>query len=271
MSKKSDTLVSLLLPFGLSSVEADLYLSLRGKSSSTALELSRKLSIPRTKVYKILDSLVHLGLVNIRLDSRGQRFEAMGKEQLEAIIALHELETKNMKKNIQVLEEHLLQVPNFSQSQSKVLYYHGVEGLKQVTWNSLRAKGELMTFEIANMNAFFDNDYAEDMRLRFLDKKINIRTLTNAEKIGPWTNVAQEMVEKYWEIRHISKKQMRVNFEILIYNDVYVLYRYQDNDIFCVEIYNKELAEMQKQLFEFIWKFARKFKVLNNRGQAVLV
>jgi sugar-specific transcriptional regulator TrmB len=271
MSERTDSLLPLLQPLGIKKEEASLYLLLRVNASCTALEISRKLDVPRTRVYRMLDSLVKLGLVNSLLDSRGQRFEAAGKAQLEAIVAHKEFEAKALKTNIDALEEQLSLLPRSAQTNSKVHYYHGVEGLKQVTWNSLKAKGELLTLEISDMNAFFDKAYAEDMRLRFVENKIKIRTLTNNDKISPWTDVAHEMVEKYWAIRHIPEKHMKINFEILIYNDVYTLYRYQDADIFCVEIYNKELAEMQRQVFEFMWKNAKPFKVLNNRGEAVLL
>lgn len=271
MSIKSDRLIALLLPLGLKTEEAKLYLLLRENISSTALEISRQLEIPRTRVYRILDSLLNLGLVTARLDTRGQRYEASGNDRLEALVAQREFETKTLKKNINLLEEQLVLLPNVAQENSKVLYYRGLEGLKQVTWNSLKAKGELLTLEVSDMNAFFNKAYAEDMRLRFVENKVKIRTLTNNDKISPWTDVAHEMVEKYWAIRHIPEKHMKINFEILIYNDVYTLYRYQDADIFCVEIYNKELAEMQRQVFEFMWKNAKRFKVLNNRGEAVLL
>ncbi|KKS80523.1 MAG: hypothetical protein UV54_C0004G0011, partial [Candidatus Beckwithbacteria bacterium GW2011_GWA2_43_10] len=154
---------------------------------------------------------------------------------------------------------------------SKVLYYEGLEGLKQVTWNSLKAKDELLTFEIKDMNAFFDFEYAENLRLKFLERKIFVRTLSNVTYIAPWTKAAGEVVEKYWEIRHIPEKQMKIKFEILIYNDVYVMYRYVGQEIFCVEIYNQELADMQRQIFEYVWQKAKRFKVLNKQGEAKLI
>lgn len=271
MSEQTDNLILLLTPLGFKEEDARIYLLLRESSSLTALQISRNLELPRTRVYRILDNLLKLGLVVSHLDSRGQRYEAADHEQLEALVAQKEFEAKTFKRNLEVLEEQLSHLPNMSNKSSKVLYYQGVEGLKQVTWNSLKAKGELLTMEVSDMNAFLDKAYAEDMRLRFIDNKVKIRTLTNAAKIPPWTAVAHEMVEKYWTIRHIPEKHMRINFEILIYNDVYALYRYQGKDIFCVEIYNKELAEMQRQVFEFMWRSAKRFKVLNNKGEAVLL
>jgi bisphosphoglycerate-independent phosphoglycerate mutase (AlkP superfamily) len=71
-----------------------------------------------------------------------------------------------------------------------------------------------------------------------------------------WTKV-EELVEKYWEARYIDPKKFEIKTEILIYNEVVAMYDFR-KEIFCVEIYNQNLAEMQKQLFEFIWNLAEK-------------
>ena len=125
--------------------------------------------------------------------------------------------------------------------------------------------------EIKDLDAFFSHKEAEKLRLKFIAKQIQIKTLTNLKKIPSWTQEAQEMVEKYWEIRHIPESQMKIKFEVLIYNDVYVMYRYKGKEVFCVEIYNQELADMQRQLFRYMWKKARRFKVLNKEGKAELL
>jgi len=103
-----------------------------------------------------------------------------------------------------------------------------------------------------------------------VDRKIGIRTLTNLKKIPSWTSVS-EMIEKYWEVRHVPENQLKIKFEVLIYNDVYVMYRYDGKEVFCVEIYNQELADMQRQTFEYMWRKAKKFKVVDDRGKAELV
>jgi hypothetical protein len=151
----------------------------------------------------------------------------------------------------------------------QVLYYHGLEGLKQVTYNSLRAKGELLSYEVETMNSFLSRGWAEDFRKKFVANKIHIRTMVNSTKMAGWTDVT-EMVKNYLEMRHVSPVGKPFQFEILIYNDVYCMYRYTGKDIFCVEIHSAELADMQRQLFEIIWSSAKKFKVLDNHGAAEL-
>lgn len=271
MSEQSDRLLSLLLPYGLNPDEARLYLYLWENGSNSALKISRDLKLARTKVYRILDKLMNLGLVMVKLGDRGQRFEAANPQQLEMLVNQKEIETANLKKHLQELEQELMALSQIGGQQSKVLYYEGIEGLKQVTWNSLKAKGELLTLEIRDMDAFFDHDYAENLRLKFIERKINIRTLTNAVKIPPWTEVGGEMIKNYWQIRNLPETQMKIKFEILIYNNVYVMYRYQNKEVFCVEIYNQELADMQRQIFSYMWQKAGKFKVLNERGEAKLL
>ncbi len=115
-----------------------------------------------------------------------------------------------------------------------------------------------------------DQEEAEKLRQRFVNNKIKIRTLTNANIVEPYTKVT-ELVEKYWDIRHLDPKDKPFQFEILIYNDVYCMYKYTGNDIFCVEIHSQELADMQRQLFEYLWSGAKKFKILDEHGKAQTV
>jgi sugar-specific transcriptional regulator TrmB len=271
MSEQTDKLIRELTQYGLSLEEASLYLVLLTKGVQSALDLSRETKTARTKVYRILDKLVAAGVVAERLHERGKRFEAIEAGKLGLLIKERELELERVKAKHEELVAELSGIANaYEDGGAKVRYYEGVEGLKQVTWNSLKAKGELLTMEVSVMDAFFSHKYAEEMRLRFTERQIKVRTLTNLTKIEPWTEVAQEMVKNYWEIRHVPASKLKITSEILIYNDVYTLYRYLDRQVFCVEIYSKELAEMQRQIFEYVWRGAGEMRVLNERGAAEL-
>ena len=270
MSERTDSLLSLLQPYGLDTDESRVYLELLENGASSALVLSRRLKIARTRVYRILDKLEKMGLVIVRLHERGSRFEASNIKKLEVLAEDRAREAEQLKTGLPILEEQLSGIMRKKRGRSKVLYYKGIDGVKQVTYNSLKARGELLTFEIKDLDAFFSHKEAEKLRLKFVGKRIGIRTLTNLKKIPKWTSVT-EMIEKYWEVRHLPESQMKIKFEILIYNDVYVMYRYKGEEVFCVEIYNQELADMQRQLFEYMWKQARRFKVLNKEGEAELI
>lgn len=268
MSENIDTTIALLTQFSVSELEAKVYLAILSGRGDTALSLSRDLNIARTKVYRLLDNLISKSLVITRLGERGTKFSALAPDQLDLLLFDREHELNKLKSTLPDLQAQLTSLRGVS-PKSRVLYYHGLEALKQVTHNSLKAKGELLTYELSTMNAFMDRDEAEKLRQRFIENKIKIRTLTNTTSLEPWTDVS-EMVEHYWDIRHIDPQGNSFQFEILIYNDVYCMYHYTGDEIFCVEIHSQELADMQRQLFEYLWSGAKKFKILDAHGAAEL-
>ena len=154
-----------------------------------------------------------------------------------------------------------------SDPRSKVIYFEGLEGLKQVSYNWTRAKDIVRVFEMERLSDFLPFDFAEDVRRQYVARKIQTRDLTNKPSFSGFTDVV-ELVKTYSKIRYLDPSLLRISFEVLIYNDVYATYSYQNGQIFCVEIHNPELAAMQKQLFDFIWAGAERMKVLDDRGAA---
>jgi hypothetical protein len=41
--------------------------------------------------------------------------------------------------------------------------------------------------------------------------------------------------------------------------------------MFAVEIYNRELAGMQKQLFDFVWNQAQRMHYIDDRGSVAII
>lgn len=269
MSEKADSILSHLSQYGLSEEEGIVYLEIVSGRGDTALKIAKLTKLARTKVYRILDTLIAKKFIITRVGERGMRFVATPPDQLEFLVADREYELSKLKKSLPILQSQLTELSAEPTETSQVRYYHGIDGLKQVTYNSLRAKGELLTYELSTMNAFMDQDKAEKLRERFVENKVHIKTLTNVTKMSAWTNVA-EMVDKYWEIRRLDPKDKPFQFEILIYNDIYCMYKYTGSEIFCVEIKNAELAQMQRTLFYYLWDMAKPLKVIDEHGAAKL-
>src|SRR3989338_5114716 len=144
-------------------------------------------------------------------------------------------------------------------SRSKVVNYSGSEGLKQITLNTLKAKDGLRMFEIENMSAFLNYGFAEEVRNGFVTNKIQVKELTNKSTQEPWTKV-QAFVDKFWQCRYIDPQILKMDTELAIYNDCTAIYNYKNDQIFCVEIYNQNLANMHKQIFDFMWHYGKKLK-----------
>jgi hypothetical protein len=156
------------------------------------------------------------------------------------------------------------------QTDSKVLYYEGVEGLKQVSYNITKAQDSVRVFEMAHLSQFLPIAFAESIREKLVEHKITTLDLTNHKHLSGFTDIT-EMIERYSHYRYIDPKKLTIEFEVLIYNDVYATYTYQNETIFAVEIYNRELAAMQKQLFDFVWNQAQPMQFTDKRGAVSLI
>ncbi len=270
MSDQTDSLTSLLTPFGLSIEEAKIYLFLAQNGTLSALSVSRAVHMARTKVYRILDKLVEKQLVHISLDDMGKKYGANSYKELELLLKEKEAEVEKLKQTLPFTMEKLAQVWATGQVKSKVLYHTGIDGLKQITWNSTRAHDILRIYEVEqDMTAFLTPAFSEKIRQELVDNRIFTRQLTNKKHILPYTKISQ-IVKNFWEVRFVESKQLGMQFECLLYNDVFVLYNFSGKDQFCVEIYNEKLASMQKQIFDFIWNKASKMKIINEQGEAVV-
>jgi len=275
LSTKSDSfdqeIIHNLQDYGLDEIEVKIYLFLLANASKTALQISRDLKLARTKVYRTLDKLLEKNLAVTELQSAGMRFLAESPTQLSLLLNQRATDLDKLKNShSNLLSELETLAGHYQQAGSEVKYYTGMNGLRQVTLNSLAAKRQLLIFELnQDMSKLVDYDLAEDARREFAAKKTTIFQLTNLAKILPYTEVSA-LIENYWKVRYLNPKDFKIEFEVLIYNDIYALYTYDRGEAFCVEIHNPHLAKMQRQLFKFAWKQAKPMKILDGFGAAEL-
>ncbi len=140
----------------------------------------------------------------------------------------------------------------------QIISYTGINGLLEVTRNSLQAKGGLLIFETsyASLNDMFTKQQAEEIRREFVRRDIKVREITNQMYHELYTEV-ENFHEKVMNIRYINPNKLKIKVETIIYNNVVAIYEPKESG-FCLEIYSGELADQQRQLFEFMWKQAER-------------
>lgn len=271
MSKQTDTIKKYLSDYGLEDEEALIYLYMVENGASTALDMSRELHIGRTKVYRILDTLYDKGLSDQVIGPRGYLFEANPADSLEGMIHKKEAEINELRSVLPTLKEHLesLSRSKSTVAEPKVLYYEGVRGLEQVTWNSTKAKGKLLIYEIGTMNDFTEENYAEKVREQLIVNNVKTEQLTNMKSFGSYTK-NHDFVKNYWKSRYVDPKSLTIEVETMVYNDVVSFYHTKNAEPFCVEIYNEKLASMQRQIFNFVWNKAKRMKVVKPGGASTV-
>lgn len=269
MSTQTDSLISLLKPFGLSPEESLVYLTLLEKGNLSALSISRLVHLARTKVYRLLDSLITKGLVATQTSTSGFKFIANHPSQLELLLSDREQQLISLKSSLPNLISTLETTANSSPSISKILYYQGTKGLSQVNWNLLNAHGQFFSYEVVTAESYMPHAEAENLRKHLSEKKITVTTITNQTSFKPFTDISE--IINYWQISYIPKEILNITTDIFIYNNVYAVCNYLDNgDIFCFEIYNQRLADFQKQIFQNFWSQSKPLTLIGSHGQAEL-
>lgn len=265
-------LQSQLEMYGLGDSEAKIYLYLlRQPGELSVLQIARALKIGRTPVYNAISRLEQKNLVTEIIADNGHNYTANSPDNLERY---WHGKTKAMER----LGGQLAPVINCLEGlttahgyKSRVDYFTGRKGLEQITYNSLRAQSDLYIYEVAtDMTIYTKQDIAEGFRQTLVDRQITTHQLTNFTEFSDFTDV-EKMVTDFWDVRYIDPNILKINFEMLIYNDVCALYSIEGNDAFGIEIHNPNLAQMQKQIFIAMQHMAQTMEKDGSHGKAYLV
>jgi len=253
-------IVQQLISFGLDRRESETYLVLLQKGNLTPLVLSRETGINRTTLYRVLDKLVALGLIKEVLDYKSSSFAANPPDSLKILYAQKEIELKDTQERLDGLVKDLSALPKDTGGPTKVLYYQEVSGLRQLLWNTLQAKDEVVGFGYGDWNKGVGRKFAEKIRVEYVEQKVHGKELLNEGQLDKelsFTN-NKEYLSKYYEHRIIPRKTLSINHDTYIYNDVFAFYHIFRGELFGVEIHNAGIARTQKQIFNILWKQAKK-------------
>lgn len=242
---------------GLSNNAAEVYLDLIQSGISAVLSISKRTAISRATVYRALEELISERLVRIDEQNNSQ-YIANDYHQLTNIVKEKELEVEKLQSKLPDLMGYLLNVGGPKSKSTSIKYYEGEKGFEQVQLNTLNAKGTYKTYEISHMQNYVSQDFAEYIRKELVRRKLNNQQLTNMRTSYDFTQV-KGFVGKYWTCRYVEKNKLPINVELAVYNDTILIYDYLTQP-FCVEIVNVGLAQMQRAIFDYIWKSARRFK-----------
>lgn len=243
---------------GLTDKQIEIYLLLLKQGITSLLELSRQSTINRTTIYRIVEDLKKLNLVEEILDDRGAKVKAVKPENLQLLLAQKETELDELKNHLPDLISDLSAIKDRPSPSTQVVYFRGLNGLKQLLWNILKAKGESVGYGYADWNQSVGREFAEKLRQERVNRKICDREIQNIDQLGPmseWTNIKN--YDQVYQTRYIPKSVIDIKHDTYIYNDVFTFFNFYHEEMFGIEIHNAEIAKTQKQIFEVLWKMGK--------------
>lgn len=235
--------------------EALVYYELTRRGPLTHLQLSRITGISRTKIYRIVEKLHAKGVVVKKTDDDGTAIAANGYEALELALVSDAEKLRNRQQayeQVQPLLDELI-----TEGRPPLTFslrtYDGVTGFKQMLWNELKTRGELLAFGDGTIEDLIGSrSWAEKQRAMTVQKGYRIREIAN-NPIVPTDN--RTFTDKI-TARRIDDSILPLRHQVIIYNDTVSIYCWRDGQKTGIEIINKPYAQTMRAMFERYWDLA---------------
>ncbi len=246
--------------FGLSQIEAKIYLYLLNKPAQTILEISRNLSLPRTNIYDNSLKLIEKGLVERVIEYNTQKLKAHPLDILESVIEKNKQGVEQMQANLIDLRQKLTLTLN-PLTNTEVRYFQGVEGFRQMMWNTLSATDrQHIGYSEFGRVSIVGQKFMERWMKEIYVRGIKDRVIINPTKytLGHISHLDnQDFRKQYQNIRVLDQKVLYVSGDTTIYNHVFAVAWWKQGEVIGVEIENPELVKTQKSMFEILWKLGK--------------
>lgn len=248
-----EVLIKKLISLGLTPESSQIYLFLLGGDPQTALHISRKLDIERTKVYRFLENLQELKLVEKVGSARGKKFKAATPENLEILLFDYESSLKQRKDILPSLIAELSSLEVSNKKPFEISHYNGVEGMKQMLWNSLSAQKEILSFGYQTKNEIVGKAFADKVRKEQVIRQITLFEIENARDQGDYWYTDVIDWGKHYQSKYISEDTLEIKQTLYIFDNTVSILHWEDSEYVGLEINNGFYAAMQRQIFWNYW------------------
>jgi sugar-specific transcriptional regulator TrmB len=252
-----DKIVNNLRRLNLSRDESLVYIALL-RSPMTYLEVSRDTGVNRTKVYRIVSDLEQRSLLSTVTDDTGTKIVASDPDSLQVELLNQEQELISRQAALRLTMPMLKSISSHHAEGEdfEVLTYEGVAGFKQMLWHELKAKGEVVIFDSANIDDLVGSKiWAEKHRRQTVLAGYKTRAMVNSRTKTENFTKNDDYMDAF-ERREISHDALLISNMIVVYNNSVATYCHQDGQKVGYEVVNKANAEMMRQMFEHYWQIA---------------
>jgi len=249
--------ISSLKESGLTDGEIKVYLALLEIGSSTTGPIVDKSRVSRSIVYRLLEKLMHKGLVSSVVKEKTNYFQAAEPNKILEYIYERERKFEENKKKVEELLPELLMKQSMSEK-SEVNMYFGYKGIRTAHEHSYLKlkKGEeycylgIPSFQPKEQHLYWQKDHA-----RRIKSGINFRALFNKD-------TDPKVLKNRNSFKHADVRYMGTDIKtpatFMTYKDTTVIIL-QSPTAMAVEIVNQDIADSFQAYFEEFWRRSEKF------------
>ena len=238
----------ILKKIGLNDKEISLYLELLKNGPQSVRSLAQSSGINRGTTYDLLKKLMESKLVSYYQQEKKQKFVAEDPEKIRQFLETKEKEFEKLKNEVKEAIPELKSIYLKSEDRPVSRYYEGYEGIKTILLDLL----ETMKKEVdKTYYAYSSQDIKFHLYKKFpkyteerVKNKINVKVIS----IGSGGEDAP-LSERKW----LSKKEGSPSYILIYDRKVAMISLGADGDPLGIIIEDKNVAETQKMIFNFVW------------------
>lgn len=242
-----------LYKLGLDKNESEIYYYLIIHGNTPVLEISRELRIPRTTVYRLCEKLVNLNVLEWVIVENSKNVKAINPSQLGVYI---DNEEKRILEKRSALEQ-LVNIGDLKQMnplETEVRYYKGTDGMKQLIWNTLKAKETILGYTPWGRDKITKNDFEVSYNFEAVKNDIQDMVLLNSSGLERFKRINNAPLSTIQRVRLL---EISIPADVYIYNNIYAVNLWDQEEIVGVEIENPYIATFQKSVFKQLWEIAK--------------
>lgn len=257
---KDSSLQIYLTRLGLDESVAEIYKSLVSYGDQTISQLARNSGVPRTRIYRLLDELTSSGLVEIDTRFKRSLLKAGSFSRLEVILAKKEQELKDLQTDHQALASQLKIPQTIQTGPSRVNFYEGIDGIKQMLWLETKGKGENLSILRDGMKQQTGLSFFLRWSERCEANGIKFRSVIgdNFQKTqSQWYSKYHNKKLANWRGRYLPTSVLDIEYSITVFDDTVLHYNWESSHKIGIAIHDKAIASMQRNIFEILWGIAK--------------
>jgi len=244
----------LLNQLNFSEKESKVYLALLELGSAKAKEIYQKTDINRTTVYDICDELLQKGLISKYKKGAGTYFNCMEPKRLLTYLDREQEDQarkiERQKQKASELLPQLISLQNIFSTKPKVQFFEGEKGMREAYEDTLSSQEIILAYaNVETMHKGLPNFFPEYYKRR-AKKKIFIRAIVPRNKLS--IERSKHNQEEMRDTRFLLADKMTFSPEVNIYNNEMLIASWKEKMAVIIE--SKELADLQKLIFNLLWE-----------------
>jgi DNA-binding transcriptional ArsR family regulator len=247
---------------GLSPTQAEILDYLYRNKEDRASEIARKIKKSRAIVYRDLDEMVDLKLIEkIDEPNKVTVFKIEHPSNIEKFFDKKEDQVHKDRALFKNYLPDMVSTYNLINNKPGVRYYEGKEGIEIVAKDSLTAKGEIYSYidteTVLKEISDFANFYIEERLKKKITKKIIEPDKKFIRQYLLKNNEANFDEKALTQTKLLARNVFSMNTIIQIYNNKISYINFSGKNIISIIIEDPHISDFHKKIFEFNWEKAK--------------